>query len=591
MESVTDEGVQSVVLMWASQTGKTEIVNNICGYFMDADPSPILIVQPTIDRAKEWSKERLAPMVRDCTTLRGKVRSPRSRDSSNTILTKSFPGGSIAIAGANAPSGLAARPRRVVLLDEIDRFDDSAGTEGDPCALAERRTETFWNAVVVKTSTPTVKGMSRVEVEWEQSDQRRWFCPCPKCGEFQYLKWSQVQWPKGEPENSHYVCEKCGHAIDDEGRRKMVMAGEWRATAMERGRRGYHLNGIASLFRHKRGYRNRLHQMAADHIAAVRKGKQTLKTWVNTFLAETYEDETEKIEATDLMKNREEYSQPPSTVLVITAGADVQQDRVEIEVTGWGDGEESWGLGYFTVPGSPFEESTWMKVDEVLTQKWTRADGAVLGIKAALVDTGGTEGAQSWQSQVLRYTKPRFGRSVIACKGGSRPGSPIVGKVSRSGTKRSAILIVGTDSAKVTIMQRLKMTEFGPGFMHFTSDPKAGFGENFFSMLTAEEAVKEFRNGFMHRKWKKTKARNEALDCRVYSYAALLWLNINWAKEKIRIAKTFQKTIMPSVEQLEMQRIAKVDEAQTVASDKPIERERARPARRGGSWSKSWRRF
>lgn len=593
MESVTDAGVQQVVLMWASQTGKTELINNVIGFFMDADPSPILVVQPTIERAEDWSKERLVPMIRDCPTIRGKVKSPRSRDSGNTILTKSFPGGNIAIAGANAPSGLAARPRRVVLLDEIDRFPASAGTEGDPCALAERRTESFWNAVVVKTSTPTIKGLSRIEAEYEQTDQRRWFCPCPRCGAWHHLKWSQVQWPKGQPEEARYVCESCQGALTDEERITMVKAGEWRATKPECSRRGYHLNGINSLFRHKKGFRNRLHQMAEEHVQAVRKGRETIKTWINTFLAETFEDEADKVEGNSLLARRESYKEPPNGVLLITCGVDVQTDRLEVETVGWGEGEESWSLKYEVLPGSPFEPDVWTKLDDVLTRVWVRADGVRLKIKAAMVDTGGTDGNVSWQPQVLRFTKPRFGRSVLAGKGSSTPGAPVMGKMSRSNAKRAAIVIVGTDSAKAIIMARLKMAEFGPGYMHFTDHPEAGHGEVFFEMLTSEVAEKKFINGVARRVWRKKKegARNESLDCRVYAYASLQFLNPKWARVKLDLAKSQARSTMSTASENAQHQEAPSPEPNPDADIERQARRRTAPMPRRGGWANSWKRW
>jgi len=590
MEAVTDPEVQSVALMLASQLGKTEMVNNMVGYFIDADPSPILVVQPTIERAEEWSKERLSPMIRDTPCLTDKVKSPRSRDSGNTILTKSFPGGNIAVAGANAPSGLAARPRRVVIMDEVDRFPFSAGTEGDPCALAERRTESFWNAVIVKTSTPTIKHVSRIEKEMDQSDQRRWFCKCPKCGVWNWLKWSQVQWPKDQPEEARYVCESCQAALTDEDRIAMVMGGEWRATGKKSARRGYYLNGINSLFRHKKGFRNRLHQMAEEHIQAVRKGRETIKTWVNTFLAETFEEQADKVETNDMLKKRESYTQIPNGVLLLTSGVDVQGDRLEVEIVGWGEGEESWGIQYVVIPGSPFDPQTWEKLDELLTSEWKRADGVALKIKSALVDTGGTQGNTSWQPQVLRFTKPRFGRGIMACKGSSTPGAPVIAKISRANAKRAAVMMVGTSSAKDIIMHRMKMTEFGPGYMHFTDDPKSGFGEVFFQMLTAEEARLSYVNGVARRKWtpKVEGARNEALDCRVYAYAALQWLAPKWEKVKAGLAKTSQHLTMVPVEQPKQEAVAANPDQAIDAAPKP------RPARQripGRSWMGGFKRY
>lgn len=538
MESIHDEAVRAVAMMWASQTGKTETVNNVVGFFIDAEPAPILVVQPTIERAEEWSKERLVPMIRDCPTLRGKIKSPRSRDSGNTILTKSFPGGSIAVAGANAPSGLAARPRRVVIMDEVDRFPASAGTEGDPCALAIRRTESFWNAVVLITSTPTIKGASRIEAEFTDTDQRRWHCACPKCGAEQWLKWAQVQWDKGQPETARYVCEACSARLEDADRVSMVKAGRWVATAPFKGRRGYHLNGINSLFRHKRGFRNRLHQMVEEFLDAKRKGKQTLKTWVNTFLAETYEEETDKIEGNDLMKKRESYTDIPSTASLITAGVDIQADRAELEIVAWGPGEESWGVKYQVIPGRYDDPEFWKKLDESLQAKFRREDGLMLGISAAFVDSG------SFQDHVLKFTKPRFARNIVASKGENQPNKPVLSALSRGNKLKAPQYRLGTDTAKGIIMSRLKQTEFGIGYMHFTDNPSAKFDNNFFQGLTAEACSMEFRRGVAVRKWIPTRPRNEPLDCRVMAYGALLHLNPNWGKVQKSLVKRQEKATL-----------------------------------------------
>lgn len=528
---ITNPEVQSHVWMFASQLGKTEKCNNVVGYFIAVDPSPMLIVQPTIERAEEWSKERLAPMIRDCASLRGKVKSPRSRDSGNTVLTKNFPGGNLAIAGANAPSGLAARPRRVVILDEIDRFPFSAGTEGDPCALAERRTETFFNAVVIKTSTPTVRGQSRIESEFQETDKRHWFCPCPKCGAHQWLKWSQVKWPEDEPERAWYECEHCAAKLNDADRVAMVRAGEWRATAPFKGKRGYFLNGINSLFKHKRGFQGRLHQMVADFISAKAGGKHKLRTWVNTFLAETFADDTQKVDPIALLSRRESYTLP-SDVLVLTAGADVQADRVELEVTGWGVSEESWGVQYVVVPGRYDDPKTWAEVDKVLAGKFERNDGLSLGISAAIIDSG------AFQDHVLKFTKPRFSRHVIAGKGVNAAGHPVLSTVSRSNKLRAPQYRLGTDTAKGIIVSRMDLKEPGPGYMHFPMEASAGYGREYFAQLTAEEFRTVWRKGALHREWvKESGKRNEALDCRVYSLAALYHLNPNWSKLQKKLAK------------------------------------------------------
>lgn len=529
MDSISDTESTGTVLMVASQLGKTEALNNIVGYFIHIEPTAQLMVQPTVDLGESWSKERLAPMVRDTPVLQGLVADSKSRDSGNTMLHKTYPGGNIAMAGANAPSGLAGRPRRVVHMDEVDRFPPSAGNEGDPCSLAIRRTETYWNAVVIMTSTPTVKGKSRIEAEFDQSDQRRLWCACPRCGGYQILKWSQVRCEEEDGSDAWYECDRCEAHLSDDERRVMVRRGEWRAEFPERTLRGYHLNGIASLFRHKRGFKNRLHQMMAGHLDAKRKGKEVLRTWVNTFLAETWEDEGESVAWEPLMQRRENWGDFPAGGYVVTVGGDIQGDRVELEFVLWGPGEESWSIDYVVIMGDFNRPEIQAAVDEQLDRKWTHPNGPEIRVTAALLDSG--HKAKS----VYQFTKKRERRKVFACKGRGGPAVPLLSRPTRQGKVRAALFAVGTDTAKDLIYSRLQSADLGPGYMHFPSDRD----ETWFRQLTAETKVTRYKDGVPFSKFENaSKARNEALDCRVYALAALQLLNVNWEK----LAESFQPT-------------------------------------------------
>jgi len=521
MDSVNDPTASGTVLMVASQLGKTEVLNNVVGYFMDIEPAPMLMVQPTIDLAESWSKERLAPMIRDTPALRDKVSDPRSRDSGNTLLHKTFPGGNIAMAGANAPSGLASRPRRVVLLDEEDRFPPSAGSEGDPASLAIRRTETFWNPVIFETSTPTVKGLSRIEARWEESDKRRWHCPCPECGALQVLKWAQVFHDAEDGSDAWYQCEGCNAHLDDDQRRGMVKAGQWIAEFPARTLRGYHLNGIASMFRHKRGYNSRLHQMVADHLSAKRKGKEVLRTWVNTFLAETWEEEGESLSWEPLMQRRENWGEFPAGGYVVTVGADVQGDRIELEFVAWGTDEESWSIDYIVVMGDFNRAEVQAAVDDQLQRKFQHPSGVEMRVMCAFMDSGHKAKA------VYGFTKKRERLKIYACKGRGGSGVPIISRPTRQGNVRAALFAVGTDTSKDIIYSRIQSADLGPGYMHFPSDRD----ETWFRQLTSETKVTRYKDGVPFSKFENpSKARNEALDCRVYALAALQLLNINWKK-------------------------------------------------------------
>lgn len=529
MDSACEDTVQSVCAMFAAQTGKTESLNNISGFFIHADPAPILMVQPTIELAESWSKEKLTPMVRDTPALSRLVKDPRSRDSGNTILFKQYPGGNIAIVGANAPAGLAGRPRRVVLLDEVDRFPASAGTEGDPCALAIRRTESFYNSVIVLTSTPTTKGISRIEKEFDQTDKRFWFCPCPACGEWQTLKWVNVAWPEGKPEEAFLKCEKCPAMLDDAARVKMIKAGEWRATAPFNGKRGYHLNGIYSPFKHKRGYKNRLHQMAAQFLEAKHGGEETLKTWVNTFLAETWESAGATINPDDIGARREDYAtEVPAGVLVLTWAADVQGDRIEAEIVGWGEGEECWGIrrGYFV--GDPnTSPHVWQQLRDFAETELTHPLYGKIKPTIGVVDSGfATQAAY----QFVRKMMPA---RVYAVKGAKNRLKHPVETPRRGG--RSSALLVDTQEFKSIIYSRLKNDKPGPRYYHF---PKS-YDDEFFAQLTAEKVVTKHAKGIASQSWENTRSnrRNEALDIRVYLHAALHILNVNWEKLKENMGK------------------------------------------------------
>jgi phage terminase large subunit GpA-like protein len=527
MDSINDPEATGTVLMVGAQLGKTEVLNNMIGYFIDVEPSPILMVQPTIEMGEAWSKERLAPMCRDTPRIKDKISDVKSRTSGNTILHKTFPGGNIAIAGANAPAGLASRPRRVVLLDEVDRYPVTAGSEGDPSSLAIRRTETFWNAVIVMTSTPTVKGRSRVESEFELSDQRRFHVECPDCSYSQSLKWVNVKWKEDDGHDAWLQCEGCKAKLTDEQRIEMVQGGKWIPTYPERTSRGYHLPGIASLFRHKKGYKSRLHQMAADNIRAKKSGNETLRTWINTFLAETWEDEGESVPWEPLMQRREDWGDFPKNALILTAGVDIQGDRFEVEVVGWGEGEESWSIEHFNVMGDFNSPDTQASLDEILQKKYIHPSGVEMPITCTFIDSGHKTKA------VYSFTKPREVQRVYACKGVGGPGVPLVGRPTRRGVERAALFAVGTDTAKELIYSRLSLGEKGSGFMHFPNDRP----EDWFRQLTSETKVTRYRNGIPFARFENpSKARNEALDIRVYASAALSLMRVNWD----RLKKTIQ---------------------------------------------------
>ena len=282
MDAVADETVREIWVMKSAQVGWTEILNNVIGYHIHQDPAPMLLVQPTLEMAEAWSKDRLAPMVRDTPALAERIADPRSRDSGNTLLHKKFAGGHLTVAGANSPAGLASRPIRIVLFDEVDRYPASAGTEGDPISLGKKRAATFWNRKVLAGSTPTIKGSSRIESGFESGDQRFYHVPCVHCGELQRLVWSQVRWPDGQPELAVYACVACGAELTDADKPKMLRAGQWVASRESRGIASFHISELYSPW-------STWADMAVAFVQA-KKLPETLQTWINTSLGETFEE-------------------------------------------------------------------------------------------------------------------------------------------------------------------------------------------------------------------------------------------------------------------------------------------------------------
>jgi len=516
MDAVSDRGISTVVLMTSSQVGKTECLNNVVGFYIAQDPAPILMVQPTLEMAEAWSKDRLAPMLRDTPALRGKVAEARSRDSGNTLRHKEFPGGHITIAGANSASGLAARPIRILLADEIDRYPPSAGTEGDPVSLARRRTATFWNRKIVMASTPTVKGASRIEAEWELSDKRLYHVPCPHCGEHQVLAWRQVLWPEGKPELAAYHCEHCGTQWSEADRLGAIKHGEWRITAQGNGTTaGFWLSELYSPWSSPA-------TMARSFLDA--KGHpEKLKTWINTSLGETWEEDAERVDGHTLETRRETWGEAPAAVLVVTAGVDLQDDRLEVSLLGWGLGEECWVLAHRILYGDPSGNELWRELDGLLLKRIATSDGRVLAVAAACIDTGGHHTLAAY-----RFCRSRLRRKVFAIKGAAGAGRPIWPlRASKNNKGRVNLFLIGVDTIKDAVFARLRVQQAGPGYVHFSARLDAPY----FVQLTAERVQTVYRKGFAVRAYiKDPGARNEALDCFVYGYAAMFALNIQWGR-------------------------------------------------------------
>lgn len=547
MDCAVDPTVRSVCMIWASQTaGKTEVINTVIGWLMDQEPCPILMVQPDIDLAKAWSQDRLDPMLRD-TPILTELMDLGYNKKGNAVRRKRFPGGQLTAVGANSPSGLGGRPIRATLFDEVDRFPESAGKEGDPVKIAEKRTESFSDAINYKTSTPTIKGHSRIDKEWELSDKRFWFVPCPECKFEQTLKWAQVKWI--DILDPWYECEnpKCLCKWNDKMRIAAIWKGKWKATAPFKGIRGYHLSGIYNLFAPKKGFQNRLHQMVEEFLEAKRLGKQALKTWINTFLAECWQDEADiKPDWEVLSGHRENYDPKlkiPKDVRCITAGTDFQADRIELEFVGWTTGEESWGLGHHVLWGNPVGTEIYNRLEELLIKQFVREDGAILQLRAAGFDTG----FSVCQRQLYTYLRPRLGRRYYAFKGASQKAAQPISHSIHTKVEMVKLILVGTNRIKGFLYNRATISAAGPGYLHFPAE----YTDEYFKQFLAEESLTEYINGEEVRvftmpivKPEGGTTRNEILDCRVYATAALYACGVpNWDVLEKQNVKTISENI------------------------------------------------
>ncbi|MBF0401389.1 MAG: phage terminase large subunit family protein [Magnetococcales bacterium] len=505
---------QVVVAMMASQVGKTEAGLNWIGSIIHLTPGPILMVQPTLGTAKTYSKQRLAPMVDASPVLRGLVLDPRSRDSGNTMLLKEFRGGLLCIVGSNSSAALSSMPIRFLFCDEVDRFEGDIDDQGDPVGLAMRRTNTYGNnKKVFLTSTPTIKGFSRIEKAFLESDQRYYWVPCPHCNEKQILEWAQILWPDGQPELACYSCIHCKKEIAEFHKTWMLQNGEWVASAPGPNKpAGFHLNGLYCPL----GW-NSWGSIAIEFLK--KKGDPfQLKEWTNTVLAQTWEEQSEKLDGAGLIQRRENFGlNLPEGIVCITAGVDVQDDRLEMEIVGWGRNEESWSLDHIKIYGDPTSPPVWQDLDLLIQRQFPHSrELPDLRIRAVAIDSG------HHTSIVYAFCKARNKLRVWPVKGFAGPGRLIWPKAGRSNNKeRVTMFSIGVDTAKDAIYKRLSITNPGPGYCHFPQDRDA----EWFVQLTSEKVRTRYVKGRKIREWyKKDGDRNEALDCRVYAMAALYGL-------------------------------------------------------------------
>jgi terminase, large subunit len=543
--------IRQIKIMKGTQMGFTEIVNNWICHNIHINPGPMLMVLPTVDIAQKHSKKKLTPTIKSTPILQGKIRENRSRDSGNTILLKEYPGGSIALAGSNSAASFRSDSIRDLALDDIDGYPLDVDGEGDPCDLAINRTDAYANRKILKISTPTNKGTSRIEAEYEDSDQRKYHVPCPFCNQKQELLWGGREADHGiKFEYSYkivkkiwYECKFCHKAIDEHHKTWMLERGEWIPQNLGHPDAGFHLNSLYSPL----GFRSWI-DIASEFLKA-KKNPKRLKRWVNTRQGLPFEEDGSQPEW-NLLKGRAEpykITEVPLDGLLLTCGVDTQDNRLAVLVTAWGRGEECWIVYWGELFGDPAQQDVWRQLDDFLNMPFRHASGNDLRIISACIDSGG-----HCTQDVYNYARLRPPR-VVAIKSASIPNKPIIGRPSAVDVTYRGVQIkggcqlwtVGSDTAKGQIYGRLRMTERGPGMIHFP----IGLDDDFYIQLTAEKQVTRFdRGGYPKSEWVKVNERNEALDCMVYSTAAAVRAGIarmNWRElEESLCAKSSDRKLI-----------------------------------------------
>ena len=536
MDAFTDPQVNIIAVVASSQVGKTESLVNMLGYMVDQDPGPALYVLPTKDFAEDFSKRRLAPMIRDTEVLSEKISDSKSRNSNNTITKKTYPGGMISLIGSNSATDLAGTPARYVFADEIDRWARSAGTEGDPWSLLERRTSNFYNSKMVAVSTPTVKGASKIEDLFNLGTMEYWSVECPHCGEYSFINFDTVRFKHhtiGERNKKQYIvdetswaCPVCGCITEENTIKRQPM--KWVAKspeAIKNGCRSFWINGFYSPWQSW--------EKIITRFLEAKKDPELLQPVYNTLFGQLWENRGDLESEEELQERAEMYgAELPEGVLCLTMGVDTQDNRLEYEVVGYGMFEENWGIERGIIMGNPASSETWEKLDAIIDRVWFFENGRGLKISLTFVDSGGHYTQEVYENCAIRQNK-----RVFAIKGANRIDTPYTAPPRKvdyntaSGHKGQAWLyMIGVDSGKEHIMSGLKIKEPGARMSHFPKELEKGYDSLFYSGLLSEHMIYDSAKGTW--KWEKIPGheRNEALDCRNYANAAFKVLHPNLDK-------------------------------------------------------------
>ncbi len=547
---------QRIVVMKGAQLGFTEMGNNWIGYIIDNAPAPTLMVQPTEEMIKRNSKMRIDTMIDASPALSKKVAKAKSRNGENTITQKNFPGGILLMAGANSPAGLRSLPIKNLFLDEVDAYPYDLDGEGSPIELSIARTRTFAKRKIFILSTPTVKGESAIELEFNLTDQQYYYVPCPHCGEYQLLEFERLTWEPGNYNNVKMACLHCGVLIEERFKTQMMADGEWRATQPEKTSKtviGFHLSSMYSPF----GWYS-WSEMAEAYDKA--KGDPAkIKTFNNTVLGICNEESGESPEWKNLYNRRESYpvNSVNKDVCFITCGVDIQKDRIELEIVGWCADKQSYSIDYRVLLGNTTLPETWNQLSDVLSETWIREDGVEIGISKMAIDSGyNTTEVYSFCRKNSPVAIPVKGQDTL----GVIFSPPRQVDYNRNGKKigRTKQWNIGVSFLKTELYSWLSLESesdiYPPRYCHFPQ-----YDERYFEGLTAEEYLPKTR------KWKKKYERNEPLDTRIYARAAasIIGLDIKKPEQIMKLGNVSTHVV-------------KVNESNNDSKDVPVKSERKR---------------
>ncbi|HHW4679454.1 MAG TPA: phage terminase large subunit family protein [Xylella sp.] len=591
MDMLVDPDCYRVTLKWGAQLGKTMLALCVQGYCIQMAARSQMMMQPSQGDLQTWLETKFSPLVAANEGLQRLIAKPRGRDGVNNQRMKSYPGGFMMFAWSGSPKTMRGRSAPLIVCDEVDGYERT--DEGHPVGLLWQRAATFGDdRFLLEISTPTIEGASYIDDAFRAGDQRRFYVCCPACAHEQPLDWAHVSWigrqsdadadltliDAHQPETARYVCQACGAGWDDGQRIAAIRGGVWHGSRPFRGHASYQLSELYSTFR-------RLGAIVQDYLDKLKN--HDLQTFTNVSLAEVWAETGEQADPDGLLGRREKYpADVPAGGVYLSAGVDMQTDRLEIEVVAWGEGEESWSVETFVLEGDPLLGDVWHELDDFLARGWRHESGAMLHIEAVCLDTGGTSG---YTQAAYEYLRGKTGRRIFGIKGVGGWGRPIVEKSQRKHSGKHArkvdLFAVGVDEAKLIVMRRLAIEQAGPGYSHFPQDRP----RDWFDQLTAEKLITRYVKGQPVREWTKPdKAPNEALDCRVYAYAALKIMNPNLRRH----AERLKQGIAPARRALPPQVENPPEETQTASANNPgLSRPKRtlKPSRKKrGTWATLW---